>query len=155
MIVVPYFPRTCMVFRLIMLRPRFHVHRTVLLPDLHFLAKIDGVCKPSPSIGDMNIHIKQDGKEMKSKNDETNPFAERVTFSRAFADFNAGADRRSAAHKMLSLVINTAQKNIRFTTDLTKLGPLKMRKQSQRFDPVLPRIILFPNHLRRQPSCRQ
>ena len=70
---------------------------------------------------------------MKSKNDKTNPFPGRVTFSGTASDLNAGADRRSAAHKMLSLAINTAQKNIRFTTDLTKLGTLKNEETNPTF----------------------
>ena len=72
---------------------------------------------------------------MKSKNDKTNPFPGRVTFSGTASDLNAGADRRSAAHKMLSLAINTAQKNIRFTTDLTKLGTLKNEETNPTFQP--------------------
>ena len=85
---------------------------------------------------------------MKSKNDKTNPFSRRVTFLEIVADFNAGADRgsaahrverradlKSAAHKVLSLIIRSPQKNIRFTTDLTKLGPLKNEEPKPTFKP--------------------
>jgi len=70
---------------------------------LHFFTNINGVCKPSPFIGDMNIHIKQDGEEMKLKNDKTNPFSPCVALE---------ATNRPAT-PMLSFAVNTVQKTIR------------------------------------------
>ena len=77
--------------------------RNADLPILHFLTQINGLCGPSPSIGDMNIHIKQDGEEMKLKNDKTNPFSPCVALE---------ATNRPAT-PMLSFAVNTVQKTIR------------------------------------------
>jgi len=62
---------------------------------------------------------------MKLKNDKTNPFPGGVTLLETVTDFIAGADQRSAAHKVLSFAVNTAQKIHSITGEMTKLGTLK------------------------------
>ena len=62
---------------------------------------------------------------MKLKNDKTNPFPGGVTLLETVTDFIAGADQRSAAHKVLSFAVNTAQKIHNITGEMTKLGTPK------------------------------
>jgi len=58
---------------------------------------------------------------MKLKNNKTNPFSPLVAL----------AETGRPAGNMLSFAINTAQKNHKITGEMTKLGPLKLSKQSQ------------------------
>jgi len=46
-------------FSPVSLRLRFHMPSLTLRTSLHFFTQIDGLCKSSPSIGDINIYIRQ------------------------------------------------------------------------------------------------